>query len=69
MPIYEYYCPNCKLKNERIQPIEQYRDKVNCTFCGHEASRAMSITARYSNGANGGSNCSACSTTGCGSCR
>jgi putative FmdB family regulatory protein len=69
MPLYEYYCPDCKLKTECIKPIEQHNSAINCPFCGHKAERAVSVTALYSNGASGGSSCGVCSTTSCGSCR
>jgi len=69
MPLYEYYCPDCKLKTERIKPIEQHSRAINCPFCGHKAERALSVTARYSNEINDGSSCGACSTISCGSCR
>ena len=52
MPIYEYLCEGCGVKNEKIQsqPLEQ----ITCPDCGQKANRVVSMTSSAGNDATGG---------------
>ncbi len=43
MPIYEYFCRECRTKTEKIQgrPGEQ----ITCPSCGEHAIRVVSVTS------------------------
>ncbi|MBI4302182.1 MAG: zinc ribbon domain-containing protein [Chloroflexi bacterium] len=74
MPIYEYYCPSCDAKFQRLLPMSQADDGVCCPE-GHDGSRRLISTfasfAKSSDGtttAIGGNSCASCAATSCGSC-
>lgn len=74
MPIYEYKCPRCEFKFELMRPFSQSDRDASCPHC-HEASpRVLSRFASFSIGEGGvtspvgGSPCSGCSSTDCGTC-
>ena len=76
MPLYEYVCPDCKLKFEKIRPLSQADQSVPCPNCRGEARKVMSTFACFSKGADGemsafnigGGSCAGCSSSNCSSC-
>ncbi|MGK2965184.1 MAG: FmdB family zinc ribbon protein [Tepidiformaceae bacterium] len=44
MPIYEYYCPSCRQRFEKMRPISQATAAATCER-GHPADRAISTFA------------------------
>ena len=44
MPIYEYACPICKARFERLRSMQD-SDTVPCPDCGTQARRALSLFA------------------------
>lgn len=52
MPVYEYVCPHCEAKFERLRPmVEGHR--AHCPDCGTESPRVLSVFAAFSRGAGG----------------
>ncbi|MFB0557094.1 MAG: zinc ribbon domain-containing protein, partial [Dehalococcoidia bacterium] len=45
MPIYEYFCPNCKLKFELLRPLSQSDKIASCPHCHTNAKRMLSSFA------------------------
>jgi len=73
MPIYEYMCPNCKLKFELLRSLTQAGEEASCPRCHSDAERILSAFAAVSKNESGattsiGSSCSGCSTSSCSSC-
>lgn len=75
MPIYEYVCPSCELKFEKLRPLSQADAATPCPRCQQTARRVMSSFACFSRGDNGqstavgGSNpCASCGSSDCSSC-
>lgn len=74
MPIYEYYCPKCKQKFEKMRPVSQATEGAPCPSCHEMAERKLSTFCALSGYGDGltrpiGSNsCSSCSLPGCDSC-
>jgi len=74
MPIYEYTCPNCKTTFELMRPMSQSDEKAACPKCSKPAQRAISrfsCLAKDDTGYTapiGGSSCSGCSSSSCGTC-
>ena len=65
MPVYEYYCPSCPTKFEKLRPMAAADEPVRCA-AGHEnAQRLISVFARTTRGSgveelsmsNGGGGC------------
>jgi putative FmdB family regulatory protein len=76
MPLYEYYCADCKIKFEALRRVSQADSPIACVRCkGTNTSRAISVFAAISKG-NGGesrslggtSGCASCSATSCATC-
>ncbi|MBM3939746.1 MAG: zinc ribbon domain-containing protein [SAR202 cluster bacterium] len=44
MPIYEYACPTCKTKFEKLRAME-HGATADCPRCGQHASRVLSVMA------------------------
>lgn len=46
MPIYEYFCADCRTKFEALRPMAQADEKIACETCGggHTA-RVLSVFA------------------------
>jgi putative FmdB family regulatory protein len=42
MPIYEYLCPNCKVKFELLRPLSQSSEVASCPRCHTDAKRMFS---------------------------
>jgi len=71
MPIYEYFCPDCKRKFELLRPMSQAGEGALCPSCGACAQRALSVFSRSFEGpstSEARSACSTCSSGTCGSC-
>ena len=69
MPLYEFYCPQCKTKFEELCAAS--RETLSCPECAAESKRVLSIFRARGGGAGGGApsgGCSGCSGKNCGSC-
>ena len=49
MPLYEYHCPTCQNKFEKLQSMSA--TGADCPNCEQPAKRAISVFARVSSGA------------------
>ncbi len=49
MPVYEYYCENCKTEYEVIRPVSQMDEPGRCPNCGQPGQRLLSYFAFKSN--------------------
>ena len=47
MPLYEYYCNDCKVTFERLQ-VMNGNVPVTCIDCGTEAGKILSVVAAFS---------------------
>jgi len=65
MPLYEYTCPKCGLKFEKLRSMSQCEQDTECPQCHSTAKRMLSTFASFSKG---GGSCSSCSTSSCDSC-
>ena len=81
MPIYEYVCSDCSLKFEELRPYSRAEEDAPCPRCHKPAGRKISLfrskvekdMSDYMSMAegmakSGGSSCSGCSSSNCGSC-
>ncbi|MBM4465604.1 MAG: zinc ribbon domain-containing protein [Chloroflexi bacterium] len=76
MPLYEYYCADCKIKFEALRRMSQADDPIACVRCqGTNTSRLISVFAAISKGSSGesrslggSSGCASCSATSCAAC-
>ena len=77
MPIYEYICPECNTKFEKLRSLNDADKKCECPRCHAEASRKLSVFSAFSSSTSGipkavpgssGSSCSGCSGGNCSSC-
>jgi putative FmdB family regulatory protein len=48
MPIYEYYCPQCKAAFEKLRPMSSSDADVSCPKCGSKVRRMLSVVAAIS---------------------
>ena len=48
MPIYEYFCPTCSNKFDKLQPMSA--SGADCPVCEQPARRAISVFAAVSSG-------------------
>jgi putative FmdB family regulatory protein len=76
MPIYEYLCPNCKVKFELLRSLSQSSEVASCPRCHTDAKRMFSPFASFSKGTggafapiDGGTSCSTCSAVSCAGCK
>jgi len=76
MPVYEYFCPRCKVKFELLRPLSRAAEKALCKVCNTESERALSVFACVSKNSAGEStpvggapSCGGCTSTGCATCR
>jgi putative FmdB family regulatory protein len=49
MPLYEYHCPTCRNKFEKLQPMSSAA-AADCPVCEQPARRAISVFAPMSRG-------------------
>lgn len=76
MPIYEFYCPDCDKKFEKLCSLSQSGSQILCPNCqGTRAERCLSKFASFSKGdggatrsIGGGSSCGSCSSSSCATC-
>ena len=76
MPIYEYYCPQCKSKFEQMRSINNCDKDAACPVCGTNSKKAFSRFASFSKNSSGisspisgtSSSCSGCTSSSCSSC-
>ena len=77
MPIYEYVCPECNFKFEKLRPLSAADQDAECPACGKPSQRKLSTFACYSVSQSGianriagtgGSSCSSCSSGNCSTC-
>ena len=74
MPVYEYLCPGCESRFEKLRPMSD-GDQANCPECNAEAHRVLSMFAAFARGtsgemssvAGGGCACAAGGSCACGS--
>ena len=52
MPLYEYVCPNCDTKFERLRSMNDGRH-ADCSLCGVESPRVLSVFAAFIKGSQG----------------
>ncbi len=65
MPLYEYYCHDCKAVTETLRPMSKADDPIQCAQCGSDhTSRALSMFATIG----AGGSASLTSSSGCGGC-
>ena len=72
MPLYEYFCPSCETRFERLRPMTDGRQAI-CPSCATESPRVISLFAAFSKGpagesmavAGGGCACAAGGTCAC----
>jgi len=76
MPIYEYCCPQCKLRFELFRPASESDETARCPQCHDDAERVFSTFASFSKNTQGvssptagSSTCGTCSATSCSTCR
>lgn len=78
MPIYEYICPRCRIRFEKLQPLSRSGEDTDCPKCKSRSGRAiskfvsragsdMSMLDHVPSGG-GGSSCGGCSSTNCSTC-
>jgi len=77
MPLYEYYCADCRTKFEALRSMSKADDPIQCKHCeSMQTSRAISLFAAFSKGNGGatqtiagaGGGCGSCAGGSCGSC-
>ncbi len=66
MPLYEYHCPTCNHKFEKLQPMSA--TGADCPSCEQPARRAISVFASVSKGDSSGSDFSPLPPMGGGGC-
>ena len=65
MPIYEYFCPECRAAFEKLRPMQSNDSEVTCLRCGSKVKRMLSVVAAighssdesYASGGGGGCGC------------
>jgi putative FmdB family regulatory protein len=45
MPIYEYWCPQCRASFEQLRPMGSKDSEVECPQCGSAVKRMLSVFA------------------------
>ena len=61
MPVYEYRCPACDDRFERLAPMVERDAQVPCPVCGRKTSRQITAFALVGSPAeNGGGGCVGC---------
>lgn len=70
MPIYEFRCYKCGHRFEKLCPMGETGEKLQCPTCETPApKRVMSgFCASGSDSGGSGSNCGSCSSSNCSSC-
>ena len=78
MPIYEYICPRCHIRFEKLQPLSRSGEDTDCPKCKSRSGRAISkFVSRASSdmsmldhvpSGGGGSSCGGCTSSNCSTC-
>jgi putative FmdB family regulatory protein len=73
MPVYEYYCRDCKIKFEALRPMSKADAPIACKQCeGKHTRRVLSRFAAHSGGkavaGTGGGGCASCGGGSCSTC-
>jgi len=70
MPLYEYACPKCGLKFEKLRSMSQCDRDTECPHCHSNAKRVLPTFASFSKNGEGtsGGSCSSCGASSCDSC-
>jgi len=80
MPVYEYYCPDCDIKFEKLVPLSRAQEQPPCPNCGGgKAQKLLSTFASVRSSGNGvdasapsagfsGGGCASCSGGHCSTC-
>lgn len=75
MPIYEYFCPDCKCRFEQLRPVSRADEAANCPCCKKAVKRVPSKFASFAKTSDGGSapiggasSCGTCGSGGCSTC-
>jgi putative FmdB family regulatory protein len=50
MPIYEYFCPSCRLVFEHMLPVKRIKDLIYCPECNMPSEKIISNCASTSDG-------------------
>jgi putative FmdB family regulatory protein len=45
MPIYEYWCPECRQSFEKLRPMNSKDSEVSCPQCGSGVKKMLSVVA------------------------
>ncbi|MBT3362260.1 MAG: zinc ribbon domain-containing protein [Chloroflexi bacterium] len=75
MPIYEYYCPECKSKFELLRSMSKADDDGDCPICQSTSKRVLSRFSAFSKGMSGlttsldSGGCSSCASSSCDTCQ
>jgi putative FmdB family regulatory protein len=72
MPIYEYWCPECRSAFEKLRPMQSNDSEVVCPRCGSGVKRMLSVIAAVGRSSDSDSYASSGGGCGCGgncSCR
>ncbi|MGK7312078.1 MAG: FmdB family zinc ribbon protein [Candidatus Longimicrobiales bacterium M2_2A_002] len=67
MPLYEYACPECGERVEKMRSISSRTDGPECPTCGEVMVLALSMPGRVSSGASSGASVSQSGSCGGGS--
>lgn len=75
MPLYEYSCPHCEIKFDKLRPFSQADAPIRCPECrGQDTRRLISNFASFSKSSDGtsravgGGGCGGCAATSCAGC-
>lgn len=53
MPIYEYVCPTCQSRFEKMRSMSASQEAIPCPDCGSPAARALSVFASIASDSRG----------------
>jgi len=75
MPIYEYFCPNCRSKFELLRSMNCVNEDAFCPLCNTQGQRVLSTFTSTSKNLEGVSTpiggfdkCAGCTAASCSSC-
>lgn len=73
MPIYEYWCPECRAAFEKLRQMQSSDSEVTCPRCNSKVKRMLSVVAAVSRSSGnegyasgGGGGCACGGNCGCG---
>lgn len=72
MPLYEYYCTDCRNRFDTLRPMKDADTPILCESCGSEhTQRCLTVFYAQSGGkviSGGGGGCAGCAGGSCASC-